>query len=118
MHEFSVATELVAAVLHEAERRGARRVERLECRVGTMRQIVPEMLSDAFGLASAGTIAEGAVLDVKTVLPVVTCRACGGTNEQHEWAYQCPKCGSLDVRIDGGDELLLASVTLELDDGS
>jgi hydrogenase nickel incorporation protein HypA/HybF len=118
MHELSVATELIAAALREAERRRARRIERLECRVGTMRQIVPEMLVDAFSLASAGTIAEGATLDVKAVAPIVTCRACGGRNEQHELAYQCPACGSVDIGIAGGDELLLASLTLELDDGS
>jgi hydrogenase nickel incorporation protein HypA/HybF len=116
MHEFAVATELVAAAVQEAERRNARRIERLECRVGAMRQIVPEMLVDAFGLAAAGTMAEGATLDVKTVVPIVTCRSCGGRHEQHEWAYQCPACGSLDIRLDGGDELLLASVTLEIDD--
>jgi hydrogenase nickel incorporation protein HypA/HybF len=120
MHEFAVATELVAAVLREAEQRGARRVERLECRVGTMRQIVPEMLAEAFGMAAMDTIAQGAELDVKMIAPVVTCRSCGITSEPREWTYtySCPRCGSVDVRVRGGDELLLASVTLELDDGS
>ncbi len=117
MHEFSIATELVAAAVDEAGRHGARRVRRVECRVGLMRQVVPEMLVDAFGLAAAGTIAEGAELAVITVAPRVACRACGAEGAQQEWTYACPTCRSPDVRISGGDELLLASVTLEVEDG-
>jgi hydrogenase nickel incorporation protein HypA/HybF len=116
MHEFAVATELVEAALREAQHRNARRIERLECRVGAMRQIAPEMLVDAFALAAAGTMAEGAVLDVKTIAPIVICRSCGDRREQREWAYRCPACGSPDIRLEGGDELLLASVTLEIED--
>ena len=69
MHEFSIATELVATVVREAQQHGARRVERLECRCGAMRQVVPAMLIEAFGLAAAGTLAEGARLDIRTVSP-------------------------------------------------
>ncbi|MGB9624652.1 MAG: hydrogenase maturation nickel metallochaperone HypA [Phycisphaerae bacterium] len=116
MHEFAVAAELVEAALREAQQRHARRIERLECRVGAMRQIVPEMLVDAFALAAEGTPAEGAVLDVKTVALIVICRACGSRCEQREWTYRCPVCGSPDIRLEGGDELLLASVTLEIED--
>ncbi len=117
MHEFAIAAELVAASVREAEARNARRIERVECRVGAMRQVVPEMLAEAFRLAALGTIAENACLDVKMVAPVVTCRRCGEASEQRDWTYECPACRSVEIHIDGGDELLLGSVTMEVDDG-
>lgn len=116
MHEFSIATELVAAVVGEAERHGARRVESLECQCGTMRQIVPAMLIDAFELAAADTLAEGAQLTVKTVPPTIRCRDCGAETQPTDWAVECPRCTSLNIAVEGGDELLLTSVTLEVDD--
>lgn len=117
MHEFAIASELVAAVVREAERHGARRIERLECHVGIMRQVVPEMLAEAFAVAATGTLAERAVLHVETIPPVVTCRACGATEKPREWSFECSRCRSVDIRIEGGDELLLASVTLEVENG-
>jgi hydrogenase nickel incorporation protein HypA/HybF len=118
MHELSVASELVDAAVREAAKHNARRIESVTCHVGLMQQIVPAILVDAFQMAATGTPAEGAALEVLTVAPHVNCRACGSDTEQTEWSFACPKCGSSDVTTTGGDELVLASVTLELDDES
>jgi len=116
MHELTIAMELVAAAVREAQKHNARRVQALVCRVGLMQQIVPDMLTEAFALAAAGTPAEGAAVEIKTILPRGLCRACGAEAEQSEWTYRCPECGSNDLRVTGGDDLVLASVVLELDD--
>ena len=116
MHELSVATEILETAIAEAKRHNARRVEKVICRVGVMQQIVPEILVDAFGMASAGTIAEKAVLEIVTITPHVLCRSCGGDTEAKQWEFSCPKCGSSEVQTKGGDELLLASVMMEVDD--
>lgn len=116
MHELSIATELVDAAVREAAKHGARRIESLVCRVGMMQQIVPSILAEAFQIAAAGSPAEGATLEIQTIAPHVLCRSCGADSEQTEWSFACPKCGSSDVRTEGGDELILASISLELDD--
>jgi len=116
MHELIVATEILETAVAEARKHNARRVEKVICHVGLMQQIVPEILTDAFGIAAAGTMAEGAVLEIVSIAPRVKCRACGGDTETAEWDFSCPKCGSSDVRTEGGDELVLASVMMEVDD--
>lgn len=116
MHELSIAVDIVDVVVAEAKRYDARRVEAVTCRVGAMRQIVPAMLIEAFGIAAAGSPAEGAALDVQVVPATMTCRACGRTSEPREIELTCPHCGSVDVAIEGGDELVVASLSLELPD--
>jgi hydrogenase nickel incorporation protein HypA/HybF len=116
MHELTIATELVAAAIREAQKHNARRVQSLLCHVGTMQQIVPTMLTEAFALAAAGTLAEGASVEIRSILPRGLCRACGAEADQPEWTYICPRCGSHDLRVSGGEELVLASLVLELDD--
>jgi len=116
MHELTIATELVTAAVREAQKHNARRVRLLVCHVGLMQQIVPDVLTEAFALAAAGTPAEGAGIEIRTILPRGLCLACGAEAEQAEWTYKCPRCGSSDLRVTGGDELVLASMVLELED--
>ena len=116
MHEFAIAAELVDAAVREAGARDARRITSLVCRVGLMRQVVAEMLVEAFRMASAGTLAEGARLEVETVAPATACLDCGWSGRTSEWTCRCPKCGSVRIRLEGGDELLLMSMELEVPD--
>lgn len=116
MHEFAIAAELVAAAVREADARDARRITSLVCRVGLMRQVVAEMLVEAFRMASAGSLAEGARLEVETVAPTIACQDCGWSGQAAEWTCRCPGCGSVRIRLEGGDELLLVSVELEVPD--
>jgi hydrogenase nickel incorporation protein HypA/HybF len=118
VHEYSIAVELVAEAVRQAQQYDARRIERIVCHCGAMRGVVPELLQDAFSLASDGTAAAGAELVVKTIAPMIHCRACGASMEHPPGATACPACNSTDIAIEGGDELLLASLALEVDDGS
>lgn len=116
MHEFAIAAELVTAAVREAGACDARRITSLVCRVGLMRQVVADMLVEAFQIASAGTLAEGATLKIETVAPTITCHDCGWSRRAAEWVCRCPGCGSVRIRLEGGDELLLVSVELEVPD--
>jgi hydrogenase nickel incorporation protein HypA/HybF len=110
MHELSIADAVVQIVSRHANER---RVTRVELKVGHLRQVVPDALEFAFGLVAEGTPAEGAELEMEEVPADVRCRACGAESRLAAFPAHCAPCGSLDVEVTGGDELLVEAIELE-----
>jgi hydrogenase nickel incorporation protein HypA/HybF len=104
---------MVKIVLTEAERHDASRVTRIGCRVGVLRQVVPEMLQRAFEVAAEQTPAAGATLEIEKEPVTVKCRQCGITDHSFDWQCNCSKCDSFDVEITGGSDLLITRMELE-----
>lgn len=115
MHEAHLAEDLVAVAVGEAKKRHASRIRKVRFRVGSQYRIVPEALEMGFQLATQGTIAEGAELEVEQVPLGGRCRACGSDVEAEEPPLVCEACGSLDVEMLRGNEMILE--TLELEEG-
>jgi hydrogenase nickel incorporation protein HypA/HybF len=111
MHELAIA----AAVIEIAGAHAAgRTVSAVHVQVGHLRQVVPSALELSFELASAGTPVEGARLEIEQVPVVGACAACGRESTLDRFPLACGGCGSLDVAVIRGEELLVDS--LELDD--
>ena len=110
MHELALAEAIVAIAEEHA---GARRVARVELAVGGLRQVVPEALAFAFDLVAAGTPVEGAELVIEEVPVCVRCARCAAESEAREFPLACASCGSVDVEVVAGDELLVESLELE-----
>jgi hydrogenase nickel incorporation protein HypA/HybF len=109
MHEYGIAEAVLAAV---EKRAAGRPVRRARVRAGVLLRIGEEALNQAFVLASDGTVADGAHLDL-VVDPVrLTCRRCERVTESDGLLAVCPACGGTDLAIDGGDELVLESIEL------
>jgi hydrogenase nickel incorporation protein HypA/HybF len=109
MHELGLCQGIVDAV----ERRAAgRRVTGVKVLVGALHRVVEPALDQAFSLAAAGTVAEGA--EVKMVLvPVrLDCRTCGHQAASEDPLGACQNCGGIDLDMVGGDELVLESIVL------
>lgn len=101
------------AVMDAVERRAdGRRVESVRLRVGTLHRIVPSAMEQAFSLVSAGTIADGASVELVDIPAGVTCGTCGAETETAEPLATCPACGAADVELRGGDDLTLESLRL------
>jgi hydrogenase nickel incorporation protein HypA/HybF len=110
MHELSIADALVAIAARHA---GERRVVRVEVKLGHLRQVVPQALEFAFGLVAAGTPVEGAELVMEIVPAAGRCRACGTEGELPAFPLLCPACGSADLELTQGEELLVDALELE-----
>jgi hydrogenase nickel incorporation protein HypA/HybF len=105
---------LCEGVLEAVERRAAgRRVTGVRLRVGTLHRVVEPALDQAFELVAAGTVAEGATVELVTVPVRVACGACGQVTEAEDLAAVCPACGADQPDCTGGDELVLESITLK-----
>jgi len=117
MHELSVCLALLDQVRAIAAKHGATGVERILLRVGPLSGVEPTLLKSAFPLASAGTIAESAVLEIDLTQVHVRCHACGRETAAAPNRLVCGSCGDFRAQVTSGEEMLLASLELRVPDG-
>ncbi len=110
MHEFSIARSICRIALEEAERHGASRITAVCVEVGTMRQVVPELLKTAFEAAGSGTPLEGATLELQAAPVEATCNQCGHVSHCETLQMNCERCDSSDVQFAGGNNLRVNSI--------
>lgn len=107
MHELGLCQAIVGAVERRA---GTRPVAHVRVRVGRLHHVHPEAFGQSFSMAAQGTVAADATADL-VLLPVTArCRSCGEAAESEEQFAVCPACGSTELDLTGGDELLLESI--------
>ena len=117
MHELSVMTSLMELAEKEAAKAHAKRVKRLVVRVGALSGVAPEFLESAFQYMQVGTIAESATLELVPEPAKGHCPACGHDYEMHQLVLECPACAEVGVEVEGGQELYLETMEIEVDDG-
>jgi D-sedoheptulose 7-phosphate isomerase len=108
MHEFGLCEGVLDAV---RKRAAGRRVAAIRVRCGVRHAVDPPSMAQAFTMIAAGTEAAGATVDVVTVPVTITCRDCGATGESTDMVAVCGACDSVNVELDGGDELTLESIS-------
>ena len=107
MHEMSICQALMDQVERIASEQGASRVDKIVLSIGPLAGVEPELLSRAYEVSRAGTVAESAELEIETGPIVVECRSCGASGEAGVSRLVCPSCGDWQVDLIQGDELLL-----------
>lgn len=112
MHEVSLANSILESVLEVARTHGAERIEQVKLEIGSLRQVVPDMLQFAFTAVSQGTPAEGAELQWADVPAELLCRACETRFHPEDTDWSCPYCGAGGGHLVQGDELIIRSVVL------
>jgi hydrogenase nickel incorporation protein HypA/HybF len=112
MHEFSIASAVVATAVKHA---GGRRVTVVSLRLGALRQVVPDALAFAFEIVARETLCEGARLEWENVPARVRCTPCACTSTLERLPLRCPCCGGGAVAVVGGEELEVESIEIEED---
>jgi hydrogenase nickel incorporation protein HypA/HybF len=113
VHEYSLVEALVRRVEEEARRRGAIAVHALSVRVGELSGVDPELLRTAYETFREGTICARASLALSPVAARWSCPRCrrpiarGGI-------LSCPDCREPARLEDGGDELVLDRIEMEV----
>ena len=113
MHEVSVCQSMLKQVEEIAQQQHARLVTSIRVRVGPLSGIEPQLLSHAFPVVSAGTIAEDAHLVFEPSPIRVKCKLCGEESDAEISKLVCGLCGHWQTQLLSGDEMLLASVEVE-----
>jgi hydrogenase nickel incorporation protein HypA/HybF len=113
MHELTLATSLVAMADHHAATHGARRVSRINVRLGELCGIA-HALYFCFEPAARGTRCEGAKLHIAEVPLTAVCEVCGETKRPNSrFNLRCPDCGRTIRTVLTGREMELVSIELD-----
>jgi len=119
VHELSICQSLLREVRRVAEAHNATEVTGIVVAVGPISGVEPLLLERAFSIARAGTIAENAELEIEVAPIVVWCEDCGVETHAAINALTCGRCGTWQVDLRSGDELLLKRVELtKAEDGA
>ncbi|MDV7145411.1 hydrogenase maturation nickel metallochaperone HypA [Tropicimonas sp. TH_r6] len=113
MHELAICQALIDQVTSVAESNNATRVSGLTLEVGPLSGVVPDLLSNAFPIAAAGSVADGAELTIEPAPVRVWCKSCQSESDAKINRLVCALCGDWKTELRSGDELLLRSVVLE-----
>jgi len=111
MHEMGIAEGILAVVLDVAQGHEARRVA---LRIGALQAVAPDSLQFWFEMLAQGSEAESAQLDIKETSAVLHCQQCRLDSLVQNALFACPKCGSTDVNVISGDEILVDAVELDV----
>lgn len=106
MHEMAITQSVVDAV---CEHSAGRRVHSVRLEVGALCALVPDSMQFCFGLATEGTVAEGAHLDIAVRPGTGHCRTCGNDFALADLILLCP-CGSADVEVIAGKDIRIRSM--------
>lgn len=113
MHEMALTESIVEIATEAAKEQGAQKVKRVFVDVGALSHVEPDALLFCFAAVSAGTIAEGAELEIDRVPGAGQCLDCGKNVMLTEQFGACPECGRYRVQMTGGDELRVREIEVE-----
>jgi hydrogenase nickel incorporation protein HypA/HybF len=102
----AITQSVVDAVCEHA---AGRRVRSVRLEVGALCAVVPDSMQFCFGLATEGTVADGARLDLDIREGSARCRTCGAQFALADPILLC-RCGSADVEVLAGKELKICSM--------
>ncbi len=115
MHELSIIAGLMETVEALAKDHEAKEVTGIRIRVGILSGVVADLLDSAFEAYKKGTIAERAILEIEKVPFKIRCKSCRAESERDDFQFACAACGSSDLELVQGTELILERV--EMDSG-
>lgn len=112
MHEVSVVSNMVDAILKELENYDVERVEEVNVVIGDLTSLGAEQLGFAYEIVTRGTVLEGSKFVIEREEVRVRCKDCGyeGPADMLESDFMdhsvpviaCPKCGG-PVDITAGE---------------
>lgn len=113
-------------VLHEAAKHHARKVVLVEIELGKLACFNPEQLLSWLEMGFDNTVADGAEIEVETIEPEISCKACGYRGPltvKEDQAYpaylpslSCSSCNSPEITIEKGRECKIKRIALILPD--
>jgi len=107
MHELPITESILRVVLRHAEGQNVRRVVTIRLRIGRLSDLEDEWIQRYFDYLSAGTVAEGARLEIERTPVVMRCSACGASYEAETGRMGdlvCPACGERGGTLLSGRE--------------
>ena len=114
MHEAAIVKSLIDQV-EEMFVTGAitGRVLRVHLKVGKLTAVVPDVMRFMFDAAIPDTKLAGARMTMDEIQVSAKCNACGAVDDILDIGFYCGSCGSTDIDVISGRELMIDSVEVE-----
>jgi hydrogenase nickel incorporation protein HypA/HybF len=116
MHEFSVVQSLLETIETYAAEQKATTITKVIVRNGPLSGIVPHLFRTAFDTFKEKTIAADAELVIGENPLLIHCHDCGQDAQTMVLRFACPICGSKNVDAQGGDDLILERLEMDVED--
>jgi len=113
MHERSLVRALLRQIEEVAAEHEGSRVVAVSVQIGELSGVEPELLASAYDDLVHETQFFGSVLNLERIPLSAFCDECGNEFRIERYRFECDQCGSRQLTLRGGEELLLDSVTLE-----
>lgn len=122
MHEFSIMSQIVKAVIEEATMNKMKTITKVRLQVGELTFLGEEQLKFCYDVLSKDNILSDSELIIEKVEPEVKCHTCGFSGaleymEKDEFHFRMPKfsCPKCDGKVDitKGKECVILDITGE-----
>ncbi len=113
MHEMALAESVREIVDESARANGARRVVAVRLEVGRLAQVEIEAMRFAFDVVKRGSLADTARLDIVETDGSAWCMICSEAVLVARRGDACPKCGSYQLQVTGGDRMRVMDIEIE-----
>jgi hydrogenase nickel incorporation protein HypA/HybF len=121
MHEFSMTSQIVEAMLGEAKKQGALKVAEVEVEIGDLTFLGIEQVRFAYKILTDNTIAKDSELKIAQIPGRGKCDGCGYDGplaylDQEELhmivpTFNCPRCGR-HLTISAGQECIIKRIVI------
>lgn len=113
MHELPVTKSIIKISSEEAEKHNAKIVKEIRIKVGELTGLIPDSIQYYFDIISKGSKVEGALLKIEKLPIKIRCNECSKEVEAKVGTYSCSACGSMNIKIIGGNEFYIDSLEVE-----
>jgi hydrogenase nickel incorporation protein HypA/HybF len=113
MHELAICQDIIAQVEQIANEHQASAIHSISLEIGPLSGVEAALLESAFPIASAGTVAENALLEISAIAITVSCNICHRQSSAAPNKLICAECGSWQTRLVSGDEMLLKRIEMD-----
>jgi hydrogenase nickel incorporation protein HypA/HybF len=112
MHEMALAESMLEIVAESARRNGASRVTAVRLDLGTLSRVEPDALRFCFEAVTRGSIADRARLEIAMTAGQAWCMPCGETVPLSHLGDPCPRCGSYQLSVTGGEDMRVKEIEI------
>lgn len=113
MHELSITESILNIANKHALQANARQVTDIHIVIGALSSIVDDSVQFYWDMISEDTLCAHAQLHFKRVPATLSCQDCGESYTIEDELLPCPECGSIRIKVTGGDEFWLESIEIE-----
>ena len=113
MHEMALCESVLKILETNARNQGYARVKTVWLEIGDLAGVDPEAMRFSFDAVTRSTLADHAALEIINVPGKAWCMPCACNVDVKQRFDACPKCGSYQLQVVGGDEMKVRELEVE-----